>query len=516
MALADSGTNEIVIGYNAVGVGSNSVVLGNDSIATTVLKGNVGIGTINPTKKLDVNGDIRSTNIEIEGDVFFKGLTRNTKNDVVFFDENDGKLYYDSGESIGTDDQTLAIDSLNRVFDISLENGNTVSFQDTFTDADADATNELQSISQTGDVINISDDPSSVDLSHYLDNTDDQSIRGSGFDLSTNDLTIGIEDGLNETVNLSALDNSGTDDQSISGSGFNTLTNDLTIGIENGLNETVDLSALDNSGSWTWNGYSIDNSTSINTLGGNGLTVNTFSETSNSVTTEYELGTPSTITGSTTNGTTSSSHTHDLDFAIDDATDTDIEGQGSPPLAIGQILKWDGQNWINDNAYIDDNAYIEVNDMILSDLTYTAQNTFQRIYETDITVSRESGTTYEIDISGGWEFDGNANVEIIWYNLDQAGFTSLGYFNLTGGSNSDVTFDAKIKVTLRNGDDGSGYNTYTYLDWKDQTGNSWMYRQHNSVNSDLSGAGETIKLRVKVHQVDGYIGVEQGETKILK
>jgi len=87
---------------------------------------------------------------------------------------------------------------------------------------------------------------------------------------------------------------------------------------------------------------------------------------------------------------------------------------------------------------------------------------------------------------------------------------------LTGGSNSDVTFDAKIKVTLRNGDDGSGYNTYTYLDWKDQTGNGWMYRQHNSVLSDLSGAGETIELRVKVHQVDGYIAVEQGETKILK
>jgi hypothetical protein len=446
-----------------------------------VLKGNVGIGTTNPTKKLDVNGDIRSTNIEIGGDVFFKGLTRSTKNDVVFFDENDGKLYYDSGESIGTDDQTLAIDSLNRVFDISLENGNTVSFQDTFTDADADATNELQSIS------------------------------GSGFDLSTNDLTIGIEDGLNETVNLSALDNSGTDDQSISGSGFNTLTNDLTIGIENGLNETVDLSALDNSGSWTWNGYSIDNSTSINTLGGNGLTVNTFSETSNSVTTEYELGTPSTITGSTTNGTTSSSHTHALDFAIDDATDTDIEGQSGPPLAIGQILKWDGQNWINDNG-----SYIGVNDMILSDHTYTAQNTYQAIYETDITASRESGTTYEINIVGEWEFDGNADVEINWVNLDQAAFATIASFNLIGGSNIDVMFDAKIKVTLRNGDDGSGYNTYTYLDWKDQTGNGWMYKQHNSVNSDLSGAGETIELRVKVRQVDGYIAVEQGETKILK
>jgi len=44
-ALADGDTNEIVIGYNATGIGSNSVVLGNDSIATTALKGNVGLNT---------------------------------------------------------------------------------------------------------------------------------------------------------------------------------------------------------------------------------------------------------------------------------------------------------------------------------------------------------------------------------------------------------------------------------------------------------------------------------------
>jgi len=57
-ALADGDDNEIVIGASAVGVGSNSVVLGGDSITKTVLKGNVGIGTTNPSKKLDVNGDI--------------------------------------------------------------------------------------------------------------------------------------------------------------------------------------------------------------------------------------------------------------------------------------------------------------------------------------------------------------------------------------------------------------------------------------------------------------------------
>jgi hypothetical protein len=44
-ALADSQTNQIVIGYNAIGLGSNSAVLGNDSITRTALKGSVSIGT---------------------------------------------------------------------------------------------------------------------------------------------------------------------------------------------------------------------------------------------------------------------------------------------------------------------------------------------------------------------------------------------------------------------------------------------------------------------------------------
>jgi hypothetical protein len=56
-ALASNQTNQIVIGYNAIGIGSNTAVLGNDSIVTTALKGNVGIGTTSPTALLDVNSD---------------------------------------------------------------------------------------------------------------------------------------------------------------------------------------------------------------------------------------------------------------------------------------------------------------------------------------------------------------------------------------------------------------------------------------------------------------------------
>jgi hypothetical protein len=53
----DNQTNQIVIGHNAIGAGSNSVVLGNDSIATTLLKGNVGIGASTPTTRLFVKGE---------------------------------------------------------------------------------------------------------------------------------------------------------------------------------------------------------------------------------------------------------------------------------------------------------------------------------------------------------------------------------------------------------------------------------------------------------------------------
>jgi hypothetical protein len=52
-------TNQIAIGYYTTGLGSNSVVIGNDSVVKTALKGNVGIGTTDPTAKLDVSGAIK-------------------------------------------------------------------------------------------------------------------------------------------------------------------------------------------------------------------------------------------------------------------------------------------------------------------------------------------------------------------------------------------------------------------------------------------------------------------------
>ena len=60
-SLASGDTNEIVIGASATGLGSNTVVLGNDSILTTALRGNVGIGTTGPGAKLEVAGQVKIT-----------------------------------------------------------------------------------------------------------------------------------------------------------------------------------------------------------------------------------------------------------------------------------------------------------------------------------------------------------------------------------------------------------------------------------------------------------------------
>ncbi len=82
-------SNSIVIGYQAVGLGANTVVLGNDSITTTALKGNVGIGTTTPGAKLFVyGGDIGVQSTDPTFELSTTGSSQTAE--LAFYDGNGG------------------------------------------------------------------------------------------------------------------------------------------------------------------------------------------------------------------------------------------------------------------------------------------------------------------------------------------------------------------------------------------------------------------------------------------
>ena len=122
------------------------------------------------------------------------------------------------------------------------------------------------------------EDGGTVNLTPYLDNTDNQQITDFDLNATTNVLTITLEDGGTQMVDLSGLNDSGSDDQALSLSGntltledggtvnlapyldnsddqqitdfdLNATTNVLTITLEDGGTQMVDLSGLNDSGS---------------------------------------------------------------------------------------------------------------------------------------------------------------------------------------------------------------------------------------------------------------------------
>ncbi len=185
-------------------------------------------------------------------------------------------------DNSGTDNQNiqnLAFDASTNILTVGIENGNsqTVDLTALLNDADSDPNNEIQdlSLNTTTNILTITNNgtPTNIDLTPYLDNTDNQNLSnttsgsnvtvnisgGSGTTFSINDadsdptneieLPTGGTNGQVLTTDGSGNyswvnDNSGTDDQNISNLSFNTATNILTVGIENGNSQTVDLSSL--------------------------------------------------------------------------------------------------------------------------------------------------------------------------------------------------------------------------------------------------------------------------------
>jgi ethanolamine utilization protein EutP (predicted NTPase) len=176
--------------------------------------GNVGLGTWSPEAKLHVVG-----NIKIDSVLRFNPIdeTKIIPNEGTVFMDNVKhtlRLYNGTAWVSMSDNQLLSLTGN----DLSIDNGNSVDLSGYLDNTDQ------QGISLTANILGITGSATAVDLSSYMDNTDEQMLSLAGNDLS-------IDNG--NTVDLSRyLDN--TDRQEIS------LTdNILTI---SGSNSTVNLS----------------------------------------------------------------------------------------------------------------------------------------------------------------------------------------------------------------------------------------------------------------------------------
>ena len=142
-----------------------------------------------------------------------------------------------------TDAQTLSFTGSQ----LDISGGNSVNLSGLINDADSDPINELQDISISGNDVNITGSTSSINLSPYLDNTDNQILSVSGNSLSiSNGNTVALPvSGGGQNQTLSFVGNNLT----ISGPGGNTVSLNSLINDADfdPVNELQDLSLAANS-----------------------------------------------------------------------------------------------------------------------------------------------------------------------------------------------------------------------------------------------------------------------------
>jgi hypothetical protein len=167
--------------------------------------GLVGIGTTTPNEKLEVNGSIRMTDGNEAANTVMVGDAAGTASWADVTTIQDGT---------GTDDQNLQDFNLTGSnLSLTIEDGNSVNV-DLSSLAGTGTDDQNLSLNTTTNILTL-EDGGTVDLTPFLDNTDDQTITTFSLDDATNVLTLTLEDGGTQTVDLSGLNNAGTDEQNL-------------------------------------------------------------------------------------------------------------------------------------------------------------------------------------------------------------------------------------------------------------------------------------------------------------
>ncbi|MBQ4822263.1 hypothetical protein J8M14_19485, partial [Aquimarina sp. MMG016] len=213
-------------------------------------------GSFTYTNEDNIAVTINKAQLIANGDGTFSFDNGNTTGSIDFVgtdDQNAAEVSYDnttsalSGTNVqdaidelaagSTDNQTLSTD--NNPGNISISNGNTITLN--VDDADSDPTNEIQdlNLNTTTNILTVTNNASATDinLTPYLDNTDNQQITNFNFDPTTNIITLELENNTTQTIDLSILNNPGTDSQTLSTNG---TSGDISISGGNNIALNVD------------------------------------------------------------------------------------------------------------------------------------------------------------------------------------------------------------------------------------------------------------------------------------
>ncbi|QCX01601.1 hypothetical protein FGM00_16335 [Aggregatimonas sangjinii] len=220
----------------------DNIPWGNEATFVTVQVNGTEIGT---TEMMAVpyalsSGDAPQQADEVPYDNAASGLTATNTQEAI--DELMGSSTIDADADPTNELQTISFDATSN--QISLTDGGTITIPSGGTDADTDPTNELQDISLSGTGLSISDG-STIDLSAILPpgGTDDQNAAEVPFDNSASGLTAtDAQAAIDELAASGVVD---TDNQNLT---YDAATNILEI--EDG--NTVDLSSLSGGGGSAW------------------------------------------------------------------------------------------------------------------------------------------------------------------------------------------------------------------------------------------------------------------------
>ncbi len=214
------------------------------------------------------------------------------------------------------------------------------------------------------------EDGGTVDLTPYLDNTDDQQITAFSLDGATNVLTLTLEDGGTQTVDLSGVS---TDDQALSLAAGNILT------LEDG--GTVDLTPyLDNTDNQQITTFSLDGATNVLTLtleDGGTQTVDL-----SGVSTDDQTATEVAVTDAAGNFTST-----DVEGALAELATGSTDDQALS-LAAGNILTLEDGGTVDLTPYLDNTDDQQITAFSLDGTTNV------------LTLTLEDGGTQTVDLSG--------------------------------------------------------------------------------------------------------------------